>query len=205
MDIKERIVEVSAGMFLRKGIRSLTMSDLAKELGISKRTLYEHFENKEQLLEACLDFWKCEKQRFDEEVNNQGFNPVEIVHKHFQHAVSVLANVHSSFFDDLRKNYAGLWRSRYHQMEQERLNQIIHFFEFGKKEEFFRPEIQAEIAAKLFFAQVALLHDNIAFAPERFSKADVFSEIIIIFLRGICTEKGINEINRLFIKQTHNS
>lgn len=198
MEITNRIVEVSSSLFLKRGIRGLTMGDLAKELGISKRTLYEHFENKEQLLEACLDFWEVENQRVDNEIASSSSNPVEVVHKHFQYAVRVLPNVHSNFFVDLKRHYSGLWRSRYRLLEQVRTNQVAHFFAFGISEGYFRPEMNQEIAAKLFFAQVEVLHDNEVFAPERFSKADVILEILIIFLRGICTDKGIVEINRLF-------
>jgi len=198
MEITHRIVEVSCSLFLKRGIRGLTMGDLARELGISKRTLYEHFNNKEQLLLACLDFWEEEKQRVDKEIASSSSNPVDVVHKHFQYAGRVLPNVHSSFFDDLKRHYSGLWRSRCRLLEQVRTNQVTHFFESGIREGYFRPELNHEIAAKLFFAQVEVLHDNEVFAPEKFSKADVILEILIIFLRGICTEKGIIEINRLF-------
>jgi len=198
MEIKDRIIEVSSALFIKTGIKALTMGEIAKEMGISKRTLYEHYANKESLLKACLEFWEKENDRVEKEINESSTNPVDLVHKHFEYAVAILLNVNPAFFGDLKKHYSALWKCQYKEMQQKRNNLIIQFFDFGIQEGYFRPSVQREIAAKLFYAQVELLHDNNVFAPNMFSKADVFAEIIVIFLRGICTEKGLNEVNRLF-------
>jgi AcrR family transcriptional regulator len=198
MSIKERIVEESASMFLKHGIKALTMGDIAKALGISKRTLYEHFDTKEHLLEGCLEFWEKENQRIETEINDSSANPVEVVHKHFRKSVMLLASIHTSFFTDLKKYHSLLWRNRYKCMEHQKLNHMVEFFELGIKDGYFRTDLKPEIATKLFFAQVEVLHDDNVFPASGFSKTDVFREIIVIFMRGICTEKGIKEIERHF-------
>ncbi|HSV89400.1 MAG TPA: TetR/AcrR family transcriptional regulator [Bacteroidales bacterium] len=201
MSVKERIIEVSSSLFIMHGIRALTMGEIAKALGISKRTIYEHFETKEQLLEGCLDYWEMENKRIEKEIHDSSANPVEVVHKHFRHAVMFLANIHGSFFTDLKKHHSRLWRNRYKCMEHQKLSNITEFFESGVKDGYFRKDSKHEIAAKLFFAQVDVLHDNNVFPPDQFSKTDVFREIIVVFLRGICTEKGMKETERLFNNQ----
>ena len=66
LDAKNRIVECSLKMFLEKGIKSITMDMIAAELAISKRTIYEYFENKEQLVLSCLElFGNKIKEEFD--------------------------------------------------------------------------------------------------------------------------------------------
>jgi len=198
MTIKERIVEVSASLFLQHGIKALTMGDIARALGISKRTLYEHFDTKEHLLEGCLEFWDLENQRIEKEIYESSSNPVEVMHKHFRNAAKLLANTHVSFFGDLKKYHSGVWKNRYKCMEHQKLNHIVEFFELGMKDGYFRTDIKPEIASRLFFALVDVLHDNNVFPVNQFSKTDVFREFIVVFLRGICTEKGVLETERLF-------
>jgi TetR/AcrR family transcriptional regulator, cholesterol catabolism regulator len=198
MDIRTRVIEGAADLFLKQGIRALTMNEIAQSLGISKRTLYEHFSNKEDLLSGCLDFWNQESCRMTEEIKAVSTNPLELIHKHFREAVIRLGSVHPNLVSDIRKYHPALWKRQYQEIQKNRLTFTSEFLEQGIRDGFFRPDFNIEITAKLLFAQVDLLYDTELFPENRFSKADVFREIIFGFIRGICTEKGLKEMERIF-------
>jgi len=198
MDTRTRIIEESAALFMKQGIRGLTMSEIAQSMGISKRTLYEHFSNKEELLAACMDFWHQDSCRMYESIKETAPNPLEVIHQHFKQTVIVLGQVHPNLISDIRKYHPAIWQKQYQLMQETRHSFTIEFLEQGKEQGFFRKEINNEIASRLLYAQVDHLHDSELFPPQRFSRADVFREIIFVFLRGICSEKGIKEMERIF-------
>lgn len=198
MEPRTRIIEETASLFLKQGVRGITMSEIARSMGISKRTLYEHFANKEQLLAACMDFWHEESCRMYEKVKASDANPMEVIHQQFRQAVIALAQIHPSLMSDIRKYHPVVWKKQYKQMHENRLAFTIAFIEMVKMQGFFRLEQNSEITTRLLFAQVDLLHDTELFPPTRFSKADIFREIIFGFIRGISTEKGLKEMERIF-------
>ncbi len=201
MDSRTRIIEETASLFLKQGIRGITMSEIARSMGISKRTLYEHFSNKEQLLAACMDYWHEDSCRMYEKVKDSDANPMEVIHHQFRQAVIALGQIHPSLVSDIRKHHPLIWKKQYKQMQENRLAFTIEFFEKGKKQGFFRAEHNSDITTRLLFAQVDLLHDSDLFPPTRFSKADIFREIIFGFIRGISTEKGLKEMEKNFETQ----
>jgi AcrR family transcriptional regulator len=88
MEVKRRIIEQASNMFFRYGIRTITMDEIAESLGISKRTLYESFATKEDLLKECIEFQHSENLKMRDEVMREvGDDPLEVIHRHFRHAM----------------------------------------------------------------------------------------------------------------------
>lgn len=198
MNTRTRIIEESASLFMKQGVKGITMNEIAQSMGISKRTLYEHFANKEELLAGCMDFWHQDSCRTYDNIKESGLNPMEVIHQQFRQAVIALGQVHPNLISDIRKYHPGIWKKQFQQMQEQRHSFTIEFLEQGKKLGFFRSDINNEIASRLLYAQVDLLHQTEIFPLNRFSRADVFSEIIFGFIRGISTAKGIKEMERIF-------
>lgn len=198
MDTRQRIIEETAALFLKQGIRGLTMNEIAQSMGVSKRTLYEHFSNKEALISACLEYWHQDSCRMYDKIKETDSNPIEVIHQQFRQAVIALGQVNPSLIPDLKKYHPAIMKKQFQQMQENRLNFTTEFLEKGKKQGFFRNETNSEITTRLLYAQVDLLHDSEIFPPYRFSKADIFREIIFGFIRAISTEKGLKEIERIF-------
>lgn len=205
MDTKQRIIEESTELFFRKGIRAVTMNDVAEALGISKRTLYEQFHNKEELLATCIDHFNVQYKQKRTELERDARNPVDIIHRHFRHAVMLLKNNHPGFAAELKRFHPRIWKGLIQELLREREEYTIALISEGVRQGFFRGDTEPEIAAKLLHAHVDLMSDTEVFPPERFSQADLFRNIVTGFLRSLATEKGLEEIENLFYNNTYES
>lgn len=203
MDIKERITHQASELFFRNGIRSVTMNDVADALGISKRTLYEHFSNKEELLVHCIQQRQQNNIKKMEEIAQQASNPVEVIHRHFRHNVILIRDTHPNFARDLEKLHPAIWNDVIVDMIKRRDEKTLLLIHDGMKQGYFRNDTDPEIATKLLFAHVDLLNDTNVFPLDRFSRTDLFRHIVIGFLRSLATEKGLKEIDKLFYKSEY--
>lgn len=203
MEQKKRIISRASELFFKNGIRSVTMNDVAEALGISKRTLYENFPNKEELLEQCIDYHYHITIEKREELERQAQNPVDIMHRHFRHTVLRLNEYHPNFANELKKLHPDIWNRQILDMIKEREAYTTQLLSDGIKQGYFRKETNPAIASKLLYANVDMMSDPVAFPPDRFPRAELFRHIITGFLRSLATEKGFKEIENLFYNEKH--
>lgn len=102
-ELKERIIATATEAFTTKGIKSITMDDIAAALGISKRTLYEVFVNKESLLKDCILTVQAERDRYLQEVYEQSHNVLEVILAVFQKSIEMFHKTNKRFFEDIKK------------------------------------------------------------------------------------------------------
>ncbi len=203
MSTKERIVEEATELFFRKGIRAVTMNDVSEALGISKRTLYEHFSNKEDLLSQCISHhYRTHKQQI-EKLEEEASNPVDIMHRHFRYHVIRINDYHPNFISEVQKLHPNIWHTLVADLLADREKYTTELITEGVRQGYFREDICPAIAARLLFSHVELLSDTDAFPLDRIPRADLFRQILTGFLRGLSTEKGFKEVENLFYKDTH--
>jgi AcrR family transcriptional regulator len=197
MDNRDRIIEGAAGLFRTFGIRSVTMDSIAAHLGISKRTIYEVFADKDELLRGVL-CWMTEKQkellkRILEESENSIvaiFRLLEINRDHFQSmSPAFLADLKKYYFDVRMKNSEDCGLPDY------RNNQQI--IENGIREKLFRNDINPDLANRCLYNLGKSIMDNEMYPFDQFSRREVVNNIFINYLRGISTSKGLELINDL--------
>ena len=190
--LQERIVEVSSELFTDQGIKGVTMDRIASSVGISKRTLYEVFVDKEALLEACI--WKSqEKDReFIRTVMSSSDNVLEVLMKCYQYNIQRFYSTNKLFFEEIKKYpkaYARLLKG--HDRDSE---EVISFFNQGVKQGIFRSDVNFAIMNLLLKEQLnMLMNTDIC---ERFSFIEVYESIMFTYLRGISTEKGARELEK---------
>lgn len=102
-ELKERIIATATEAFTTKGIKSITMDDIAAALGISKRTLYEVFVDKESLLKDCILTVQAERDRYLQEVYEQSHNVLEVILAVFQKSIEMFHKTNKRFFEDIKK------------------------------------------------------------------------------------------------------
>jgi len=187
--VKQRIIEEASELFGRSGVKSITMDDLARHLGISKRTIYENFKDKENLLIACIDALYEEAQRKKEKIFLAADNMVKAILIMLQTGEQWQFNM----INDIRKYYPLVYKEhllRFHNDECRNMEQTIRR---GINEGFFRGDLNPEIIAHFFCRQGENVDDK---ALNRFAFSDIIENIAITFLRGICTAKGIEIIDK---------
>jgi AcrR family transcriptional regulator len=195
MDYRQKIIEEGAMMFRTYGIRAVTMDMLASQLGISKRTIYEVFSDKDELLKGVFK-WMLEKQReLMTKVFTESENVIEAIFKildlmtdHFQRLSPAFQMDMKRLHRDIQKNPEELIELPYFSNNSEILNR-------GIKEGVFRDDIDVEITNKCLLEVARMSNDKNVFPPGDFTNKDVIRNFYINYLRGISTRKGLDLIN----------
>jgi AcrR family transcriptional regulator len=197
MEQKERIIESASTLFFRNGIKSITMSDIANETGISKRTLYEIFSNKEDLLEACLDFHRAKTENEIERLVLNSENVIDtLMRLYAQHFFQVLS-VSRKIVTDLKKYHPRLY-SNSENKRKERIHIFMPLLKKGIEQGLIRGDINFEILLWLLKVQFdAVLLDENSVPTEKYSVNQFLKTIIQIFMRGIATPLGNERIDKL--------
>lgn len=195
-ELRERIVQTAVESFSTHGIKSITMDDIAASLGISKRTFYEIFSDKESLLEECI---LNEQQNTDALIKNildTSSNVLEVILRCYQWTIEKFHATNRKFFEDIKK-YPKAYElvKRNHNRSSE---DTVNFFKEGVKQDLFRSDVNFAIVNLLVRGQIDLLmNSNIC---DEYSFLEVYESIMFTFLRGISTEKGARELDNFICK-----
>lgn len=191
-ELKKRIVETAMQAFKSHGIKSITMDDIAVSLGISKRTLYEVFANKEMLLEACILKEREDMKAYVDEMLATSDHVLGVLLKLYLHSIERFHATHKSFFEDLKK-----YPKVYELFKSDKKHdsaEAVSFFKEGVKQGIFRDDINFAIVNLLVHEQIELLlNTDIC---EKYSFLEVYESIMFTYLRGISTEKGARELEK---------
>jgi TetR/AcrR family transcriptional regulator, cholesterol catabolism regulator len=190
VDHKCKILEQAEKLFMRYGVRSVTMDDVARDMTISKKTLYQHFTNKDDLVNevACTHFDR-EKQEFAE-IAEQSANAVDEL---FRLAVCMrdnIANMNPSLLYDLQKYHGKAWDCyldfKFNFIKGEIKRNIAR----GMAEGLYRPDLNPEVLAHFRVEQVQMVLDGRTFNPAQFDLWQVQMVLFDHFARGLLSEKG---------------
>lgn len=188
MELNDRIKTTAFGLFSKYGISSVTMDMIAKECGISKRTLYEQFPDKKSLVGASLLLSNDAMERLIDDHLAHSDNVMESFIYVHSIVLESISKISDAFFIDLRRLYPGVCGilSELKERQQQRIRSLI---ERGKREKVIREDVNAEI-----ISSISVMQDTMKSEEGKYSHAEVYSALFIIFLRGIATEKGIKII-----------
>jgi len=181
------------------------MDMVAAELGISKRTLYEHFSTKDSLVEACLTNEIERRRKMAAEIISSSNHSIEIYILFTWNYITELRRAHYLFMQDIRRLYPGTLCKQAHDFEAHLKEKVASFVKQGQQEGVFREDINPELSALILFQQIRLLTEEgeIVFPPEKYPPHEVFAHIAIHFIRGLATTKGMEMIDYYY--SLHNS
>lgn len=186
MELRERILIIARNSFMEKGIKSVTMDEIANSLSISKRTLYEIFRDKETLLIECIRRKQEEFRNFLSEVDGESDNVLDVMLMFYKRTLEMYHSTDKRYFEDVVR-YPKVRELMRDTQARESENRI-RFFEKGRVQGIFRNDVNFEIVNELVWAQIDLLiNTNIC---DRFSFDDVYESIVFTYIRGICTDRG---------------
>jgi TetR/AcrR family transcriptional regulator, cholesterol catabolism regulator len=193
MEIKERIIAKAREQFFRYGVKSVTMDDIASELGISKKTIYQHYEDKDAIVHQLM-LGEMENDKCDWELLNQNSkNVIEKTVKSMDIFKQVFSEINPSTFFDIKKYHPKTWELFQEHKQNFILVAIKQDLIEGIEQGFFRPEIKVDILAKMRMEQIELGFDPQIFPPNKFTVVEVELTLLDHFIRGVLTEKGLEE------------
>ncbi|MFZ6010484.1 MAG: TetR/AcrR family transcriptional regulator [Bacteroidota bacterium] len=190
LDIKEKILKGAEDLFMKYGVRSISMDDIARHLSVSKKTLYQHFADKEDIVTMT-----CKNHL---ERNMQEFESIRLSAKN---AIDELANIsvclkrnmedmNPSLLFDLQKYHPKAWSVWVNHKNKFIRDSVVRNLRQGIDEGYFRPEISPEVIAAVRLELVQLGFNEEVFPRERFKLPEVQIQIFDHFVYGLVTEKG---------------
>lgn len=192
----EDIILKVTQLYMKYGIRSVTMDDVARELGISKKTLYLHFRDKDELVQKVVENYTNLMHKGIEKSQEGTGNAIENL-LHMSRIMSqLLKQVNLSVTYDLQKYYPGIWTKivisrRDHIFQQVKANMLQ-----GIKEGLYRTDLDVEILAHLYLFRIENSQLFELMEEKKFSFENVFKTIFIYHIRGIANKKGIEYLDK---------
>jgi AcrR family transcriptional regulator len=196
VEIKEYIVEEADKLFCQFGFKSVTMDDIAKHLGMSKKTIYQHFSDKDELVNILIEEKLRNQDCAMDFCASKAENAVEELFFVITNIHELLSNMNPKLFYDLQKYHPKAWLS-FRAFKEKNLGKCIQLnLERGISEGFYRSEINTDILAQMRLEQVDLLFSQSNhYTMNKYNLVQVMVEITEHFLYGICNEKGLEKIS----------
>jgi AcrR family transcriptional regulator len=193
---KDRILEKAADLFMRYGIRSITMDEIAGQLGISKKTIYQFFTDKDEMVEAVVD----EEMKENEDACRQfKVNAEDAVHEIFlatENMQEMLKTMNPQLMYDLEKHHPGAFRRlkqyKYHFL----YTMIKENLERGMKEEIYRTDLNPDITTRHRIETAFMIFNQDAFPQNKFPMNQTCLELALLFLHSISNARGKKLIDK---------
>lgn len=177
-------------ILIKKGLKATTMDSVAAQLGMSKRTLYEIFGSKSDMLREALAAQERQNQKFFKKAFDESDNIMEALIKIFRYNRDLVKKVNVAFYKDMDRLYKDK-RKEYEEARESRHSNMLKMFEKGVEEGMFRPDVDYSIYSKTMGLQMEALKRSEELFPPDIPLQRVFDTIIMGFLRGIASEKGM--------------
>lgn len=202
--MKEDILKTAVDLFLTYGFKSVTMDDIANNLGISKKTIYQYFENKTILVEESVMYLFQSISSGIEDIRDMEKNPIEEIYEIKKFLMHNLKDEKSSPQYQLEKYYPKIFKDIKEKQFCVMDDCVSCNLERGKKIGLYRENLNVNFISKIYFNCMMSLKDKGLFPLENFSMKSLMDNYLEYHLRGICTPKGLELLNEyLKVNQSH--
>ena len=183
-------------LYMKYGIKSVTMDDVARELGISKKTLYQYVNDKNELVQKVVEMELSDRGEGFSKMNCPDLNAVEEIFEVHKLIQQMLKDYNPSTEYDLRKYYPNLF-TQVVTIRRERIyNNTLANLIKGKAEGLYRAELNNELIAKLQLSRIETAFDDKIFTQDELLSPKLFLEMFIYHIRGIANEKGLTVLEK---------
>lgn len=192
----EKIIWATLELFMRFGIKSMTMDDIARQLGKSKKTLYQYFKDKNDLVQQCMETLVASEEKSAREMMEKHTNAIDLMFALTKDLSQKFNMVHPSINFDLQKYHPNAWQT---------FDQFSHDFvrkcaqqniERGIEQGLFRKNIDPYVAAVFYAFKIHLCTDGQTFPHDKYSFQEIHLELMRYHIRGIASEKGLEYLKK---------
>ncbi|MGB2128471.1 MAG: TetR/AcrR family transcriptional regulator [Flavicella sp.] len=195
--MKENILQMATEMFLTLGFKSVTMDDIAQKIGISKKTIYSHFPNKNKLVESATFTLFDNICDGINKIIEQGHNPIEEVFRIKKFIIQKVKDERSPSIYQLKKYYTqvhnALMQKQFAMMQE----CVAENIKRGIEEGYFRTDLDVDLMTRIYFIGISGIKDPNTFPTERFEMNYLLENYIEYHIRGIATTKGIEKLQQI--------
>jgi AcrR family transcriptional regulator len=187
---KEKILNGAVELFMRYGVRSISMDDIARHLTVSKKTLYQHFEDKDELVTlASVSQIEMSKKQYDD-LTTSAKNAIDELAKISVCLRKDMTEMNPSLLFDLQKYHPKAWTVWLDHKNKFIKESVVRNIKQGIAEGYYREDVNPEVMAVVRIEQIPIAFDHKIFPSEKFNLAEVQLQMFDHFVYGLCTEKG---------------
>lgn len=202
------LMEAIAPIILQNGIKAVTMDNVASRLGISKRTLYEIFENKNDMI-CCVIKHSREKHRQKfQQILEESDDFLEMLIRLLMQHREFISSISANFLSDMDTIYREM-RPFYDSLEKDNIRDFIEILNHGIEEGIIRNDINLEVHIRMLHVQMESIKRVEEIFPPEFTALDVYDNIVFSFMRSMVTARHILHLDELLknysIQNTHNN
>ena len=188
----KKILTESAKLFQKCGIRSVSMDDICREMGISKKTMYQYVESKADLIAKILEYGHEQHEKaMDYKNKHDNLNAIDILLEVSKHVCEDMQRFNPSITFDLQKFYPEIFKTMLDKKKAYIFEKIKCNIERGIAEEIYRPDLDVELVAQLYVQRLVDFHNPEFVASGNLSFEKVFRVMFENHIRGISNAKGI--------------
>lgn len=194
--MKETIIEKASELFLNLGFKSVTMDEIAHSLGVSKKTLYKYFSNKTSLVTAVTTTMFQRISCGIDHLCSIDLNPIDEIFAIKKLVMENLKDEKSSPQYQLQKYYPKIFSSLKQKQFQIMQECVIENLEKGIKLGVYRENIEVDFISRIYFIGITGIKDNDMFPLKTYAMKTLMNQYLEYHLRGICTQKGILQLEK---------
>ncbi len=197
MDEKRlEILERASAVYMKYGIKSVTMDDLSRELGISKKTIYKYFDDKSDLIRSIVAMKTGMDQAICTNCIQHSENAIDNLIQISKLVAEHVGNINPSVFFELKKYHPEAWQV----MEDHRwhfvLNTIVSNVNQGMKENLYWDNLNADVVGRLYVASIDNIFNPDIFPWPQFTFQAVYTEMIRLHIKGLVNENGLKYLSQ---------
>lgn len=197
-DPKEHDLIQKVGLvFATKGMKAMTMDDIASELHVSKKTLYKYVKNRAELVRKCVELRVHKEMENRTMLASAGLNAIEENLKVIEFTSQIVGKTSARVHEDLEKHFPDAFAVIQDYTNNFLLNAVIANIEKGIKQELYCQQVNPKTLAKMYISKIDLVFDGKTFPPNEFKLDQVLYDVVIHNMRGMATSKGIKLIEEL--------
>lgn len=192
----DQIIDKSFSLFCKYGIKSVTMDDIATQLGVSKKTLYLHVSDKKELVRQTVDWHIGSVTQNCEIVFDKNVNPIDQLLGIIEVNRKWSSNMNTALIFDLQKYHPDAWVKVEKHKREFIYRHVYDNLVSGQEKGYYRKEIKPDIISKYYIGMIGVMMNAEIFTAEEFDMTKLQTELVIYHIHGISTQKGIEYLEQ---------
>lgn len=188
--MREKILSTADALFVRFGVKGVTMDDIAKELAISKKTIYQYFQDKRELVKVCTIRQCAQRDENFEKIQGMANNAIDELVLISEAIRENILDLNPMLLLEVKKYYPEAWKIFLKFKENNFYRSLVKTIERGKLEGYFREEINAKILAVMRMQQMQDVFEAMVYPKDKFTYQEVQIQLMNHFMHGLLTYKG---------------
>jgi AcrR family transcriptional regulator len=189
-NVKDRIVKGALQLFLANGVKTMTMDDIAAQLAISKRTIYEHFKDKDELLSEAIIYNKCTMDKQFEEILASSVSAIELMVFFVLHNRKSIVNSRSNFINEVKKYHPEVFEKTINNFQYSQKQRFRDIFHSGVEQGVFRTDLNFEIVFSFMNAGIVSILNTEQKIKDKYSIGEILEELLPLCVKMITTDYG---------------